>query len=256
MFTVRVLGCWGAYPAPGEATSGYLLEIDGDRILVDCGSGVLSKLFEVCPIEDLRAVILSHHHYDHAADLGILFHAVLLARLSGTRTRSLPIFMPEAEGKILEDLQEEPLIDLHIIGDRDQVRIGGNEGLNAGEPLTVEFRRTKHPIPCFGLVIRHEGHTLAYSADSAFSPDLIDLARAADLFICEASLYDHQADVAISAGHCTAGQAGEAARLAGARRLALTHFPQYGSLRDLREQAHSTFGKEVEMASVRAVWTV
>lgn len=247
MFKVRVLGCWGAYPAPGEATSGYLLESGRERILVDCGSGVLSRFFQVCPIEDLTAVMISHHHYDHAADLGVLYHALLVARLSGKRMRPLPIFMPTAGEKIMRDLEEEPLVNLHIIGDREQVRIGG---------LLAEFRRTQHPVSCFGLVIRYEGLTVAYSADSAYSQDLIDIARGADLFVCEASLYNHQTDVAERAGHCTAGQAGKAARLAGAKRLALTHFPQYGDLRDLREQAQSAFGGNVEMASSTAVWAV
>lgn len=39
---VTVIGCWGGYPAAKEASSGYLLEHDGYKILMDCGSGVLS----------------------------------------------------------------------------------------------------------------------------------------------------------------------------------------------------------------------
>ena len=67
MFQVRVLGCYGAYPAAQEATAGYLIETKEHTILVDCGSGVLSALFMYKKMQDLTAVIISHEHYDHYA---------------------------------------------------------------------------------------------------------------------------------------------------------------------------------------------
>ena len=41
---MTVVGFWGGFPEAGEATSGYLFEHDGFRLLVDCGSGVLAQL--------------------------------------------------------------------------------------------------------------------------------------------------------------------------------------------------------------------
>ncbi|PRS39145.1 hypothetical protein C6W19_10090, partial [Bacillus sp. RJGP41] len=43
--------------------------------VLDCGSGVLSQLQNHMKPEDLGAVVLSHYHPDHVADIGVLQHA-------------------------------------------------------------------------------------------------------------------------------------------------------------------------------------
>ena len=42
---LTILGCYGPYPKAGGACSGYLLEDETTKILIDCGNGVLSRLF-------------------------------------------------------------------------------------------------------------------------------------------------------------------------------------------------------------------
>src|SRR5215208_6042693 len=41
---LTVVGCSPAWPNPGGAQSGYLVESDGRRLLLDCGPGVLPRL--------------------------------------------------------------------------------------------------------------------------------------------------------------------------------------------------------------------
>ena len=86
---ITVIGFWGGYPAKNEASSGYLLEYGDYRILLDCGSGVLSELQNHMRPEELHAVVLSHYHPDHIADVGVLQHALLIQQLlSGNRRMS------------------------------------------------------------------------------------------------------------------------------------------------------------------------
>ena len=59
---LTVLGRHGPYPRPGGACSGYLLEDGETRVLIDCGSGVLSRLLEIMRPEQLDAIVLSHLH--------------------------------------------------------------------------------------------------------------------------------------------------------------------------------------------------
>ncbi len=61
---MTVVGFWGGFPEAGEATSGYLFEHDGFRLLVDCGSGVLAQLQKYITPSDIDAVVLSHYHHD------------------------------------------------------------------------------------------------------------------------------------------------------------------------------------------------
>lgn len=75
---IRVIGRWGAYPKRGEATAGFLLEIGNHKILLDCGSGVLSALQNFIELNELTTVFLSHNHFDHMADLGCLQYACLI----------------------------------------------------------------------------------------------------------------------------------------------------------------------------------
>ena len=50
---LTVLGASGGFPSAGGATSGYLLELDGRYILIDCGSGVLANLFRFIRLEQI-----------------------------------------------------------------------------------------------------------------------------------------------------------------------------------------------------------
>src|SRR5436305_9349572 len=65
---LTVIGCSPAWPNPGGAQSGYLVEGKG-RLLLDCGPGVLARLREREPWPRIDAIAISHLHLDHVADL-------------------------------------------------------------------------------------------------------------------------------------------------------------------------------------------
>ena len=58
---LTVLGNWSPYPAAGGACSGYLLEAEDTKILLECGNGITGKLHEYYQAWDLDAIIISHH---------------------------------------------------------------------------------------------------------------------------------------------------------------------------------------------------
>jgi ribonuclease BN (tRNA processing enzyme) len=73
---LTVLGGCGAWPAAGQACSGYLLEHDGFRLLLDPGYATLPRLLQRVDATGVDAVLVSHGHPDHGADL----HPLLRAR--------------------------------------------------------------------------------------------------------------------------------------------------------------------------------
>ena len=66
---LTVAGCSPAWPNPGGAQSGYLLESDGKRLLLDYGPGVLARLREREPWPEVDAIALTHWHLDHWGDV-------------------------------------------------------------------------------------------------------------------------------------------------------------------------------------------
>jgi ribonuclease BN (tRNA processing enzyme) len=120
----------------------------------------------------------------------------------------------------------------------EEIKLGAMRAL----PVQVE-----HSVPAFGFRIEVGGlrrKALAYSGDTRQCNGLIELAREANLFLCEATLQDGVGDAEFNRrqleAHMTARQAGEAASKAGARNLALTHLMYYLDPAQSQAQAQST----------------
>ena len=78
-----------------------------------------------------------------------------------------------------------------------------------------------HPVETFGLRFAHGGASIAYSADTGETDELVRLAADADVVLFEAAFLDRPGlppDL-----HLTARQAAEHATRAGAGHLVLTH---------------------------------
>ena len=84
--------------------------------------------------------------------------------------------------------------------------------------------------------------TLAYSGDTGPTPRLAELARDADLFLCEATLADPEP---AERGHLTADEARDAFRASGAQRLLVIHRPEELPLDAELELAHDGLSLEV-----------
>jgi len=117
-----------------------------------------------------------------------------------------------------------------------------------GEPFEaagfglVAYRLLHYAIESYGLRVSNGTRTLAYSADSAPCDGLVELARDADLFLCEATLSQPEHGIR---GHLTADEAIEAHESSGARRLVVIHRPDELPLPDGVERAHD--GLELEV---------
>src|SRR5581483_9559300 len=66
---LTVVGCSPAWPNPGGAQSGYLVEDDGRRLLLDCGPGVLARLRQDAEWPEVDAIVITHFHLDHWGDV-------------------------------------------------------------------------------------------------------------------------------------------------------------------------------------------
>ncbi|MCD6123505.1 MAG: MBL fold metallo-hydrolase [Spirochaetales bacterium] len=233
---ITVLGYWGAYPAAGEATSGYLFQDRNTNILLDCGSAVLSELQKHIDISNLDAVILSHYHADHVADIHCLQYAVMLESLQHKRDRNLPIYAYSKHSQF-ETLTFEDYTEGIALREESEIAIGD---------FSFSFIKTVHPEICMAVKITHYGKTAVYTADTEYFDKLTDFSRYADILLCEASLYrEYEGKVE---GHMSGAQAGKLAAEADVGALLLTHLPRYGNHERLREEAGEYYRGNITLA--------
>jgi ribonuclease BN (tRNA processing enzyme) len=217
---VSVIGCSPAWPNAGGAQSGYLVEGDG-RLLLDCGPGVLARL----RAQDggwprVDAVAITHFHLDHWGDLvPWIFGGAFGPGRDAPRPQ---LWLPPGGRQRLREHGERMSFAGQIDGVFDVQEYGEGEPFRAGGFDVVPLRLEHYSELTFGLRVSNHSGTLAYSGDTGPSPALVELARGVDVFLCEATL---QAPEPAERGHLSEGEAVEAFRAAGAKRLVVIHRP-------------------------------
>jgi len=211
---LTVLGSCGAYPEAGQACSGYLVEHDGFRLLVDLGYAVVPRLFEHLTAAGVDAVFISHGHPDHCADLNPLLRARVLG---DEELPPLPVYaLPGALDAVLALDRPGMLADGYVLHEL----IPGND-LGIG-PFGAQTRLLPHSRPNAGVRLAAGGQVLTYTGDTGPDDGVVGLARGADLLLAEASFID-QAPEDSRRTLSSARQQGRQAAEAGAGRLLLTH---------------------------------
>jgi ribonuclease BN (tRNA processing enzyme) len=229
---LHVVGCSPAWPNPGGAQSGYLVEVDGRRLLLDCGPGVLPRLREREGWPRIDAIAITHFHLDHWGDLVPWAFGGLFG--TGQESRPPELWLPRGGRETLHGL--DPVLYANAVlefFDVQEYEEGTPFGA-AGFEIAA-LRMLHYGIASYGLRVSAGGRTLAYSADSAPCDNLVELARGADLFLCEATLAQPEQG---TRGHLTADEALEAFRAAEAQRLVVVHRPDELPLPESVERAH------------------
>lgn len=239
---LTVIGYWGGYPAPESATSSYLLEKDDFTLVIDAGSGALSRLQKYKHVLDIDAVILSHYHHDHVADIGVLQYAWLVQSYVVGNRDILPIYAHTEDREGFERLTHEFT---------EGVAYNPNETLEIG-PFSITFLKTKHPVPCYGMRITDGESTLVYTADSSYQDEWIPFAKDADVLITDCNFYKEQDGS--QAGHMTSVEGATIAKQANVKELILSHLPQYGELQNLITEASEVFTGKILLAKEGLVW--
>ncbi|WP_125607431.1 MBL fold metallo-hydrolase [Lapidilactobacillus bayanensis] len=235
---ITVLGYYGGYPTATDGTTGFLVEDSGYSLLLDCGSGVLKVLQQYLDPLQLDAVILTHYHQDHIADVGVLQYYWQL-RQGQRKEKLLPIY-GNTEDPLNFGSLTWPTATIGRAYDPD-------ETLQLG-PLTITFCRTIHPVPTFAMrIVDKMGKILVFTADSRYFSGLTDFAQAADLLITDTNFDSTKVG---KMWHMTAAQSGQLASAAQAKQLLLSHLPQQiEHQRILREAKQQVDGIPIQLAS-------
>lgn len=244
--TVTILGSGTCVPSLKRSSAAILVRSGPARILVDVGDGTLHRLVAAGEtVFSITHLVLTHFHPDHSGALP----AFLFANKYPAIQRRVPLqlvggpglgrffgALTAAWGHWLQ-LPEElfSLVELTAAGE-DRLSAAG---------FTLRACPVVHnPESLAYRITGADGAAVVYSGDTDPCDALVDLARDADLFICEASLPDGQK----VPGHLTPSLAGRLAARAGVGHLVLTHLYPPCDRVDIAAQCRRTWSGPLTVA--------
>jgi ribonuclease BN (tRNA processing enzyme) len=225
----------------GAMPTSSLLELDGRRIVVDCGLGVSKALVEAgVSLRELDLVFITHLHSDHILELGPLVHT---AWVTG-QSKPVTIYGPPGLSAYWDGFRASMATDIHLrITDDgrapldDFVRIEEiAPGPVAVEGLRVSALAVRHPPVEHAFAFRFDGSvSVTFSGDTTHFPPLAGFAKGTDVLIHEAMLPEgidlilektgggEKLRAHLNASHTVVDDAARIAADAGAGHLALHH---------------------------------
>ncbi|MGH3811853.1 MAG: MBL fold metallo-hydrolase [Pseudonocardiaceae bacterium] len=241
---LTVLGCSGSVPAPESHASGYLVRAGDTTVVLDLGNGTFGALQRYLDPFHIDALILSHLHPDHCADVSAMTvyrryrphrppcDPLALYGPTDVAERLVAAYAPSADERNVTDLSDvydfRPVADLFRIGE-----------------LEVRAAPVEHPCEAYALRISHAGSTLVYSGDTGPCRPLVELATGADVLLAEASWPEGPGNP--RGVHLSGKQAGQAAAAAGVSRLLITHVPPWTDTEQVLSEAKAAFDGPTEL---------
>jgi len=189
---VTLLGTGTHFPNAERFGSAIFVEVDGKKLLFDCGRGVVIGLTQagVSP-KEIHDLFLTHLHSDHVVGIPDLW-------LSGWflgRSEPLRIWGPQGTSSMVDHLAQAFAFDIHIRQaapdplpakaveiDAKYVAQGEiyNDGLTRVSAFLVDHGAVK---PAFGYRVDSADHSVVISGDTKFSQNLVDFAKGTDCLI-------------------------------------------------------------------------
>lgn len=232
----------------GRANPSSLVTAAGRSYVVDCGYGVTRQLVEAgVEAHEVRTILITHNHSDHMLELGPLVYSAW----AGGLREPIDVWGPPPVGRAVAGFLESLGYDIHIRMEdegrpdlRKLVRVHEFEATDMPsvvferEGIKVSAVKVRHPPIARAYAYRFDtpDRSIVLSGDTTYSPELIALARGADVLVHEVmhlggldrllarnpnapTMRKHLLD-----SHTTTEQLGRVAAEAGARTVVLSHF--------------------------------
>src|ERR1051325_4328520 len=217
---LTILGSGTAIPNGERNSSGYFVEGDGVRLMMDCGAGTLHALARYgLEGERLTHIFLSHFHIDHIGELASLFFAFRHG-LKIPRAEPLTLIAPRGIERLIHHLKEafgEKLFTPKFPFVLMEVEPGETIRLNNDWILSVA--KTPHTDESLALRVAGRQGSLCYTGDTAWCDELPRFLYETDLLISQCSFRQPKADVR----HLSVSDVARLASRARARKLVVTH---------------------------------
>ncbi len=215
------VGTGTAAPSAGRVQAGHLVEAGDVRLLLDCGSGVASRMADLgLAWQEITHLALTHFHADHTTDLATLVYAWRYGQLP-PRSRPLEIVGPPGTVALLH--RHAGAFGAGILAPGFPLvarELAPGDATALADGVRLASRKVPHTEESVAYSVERAGRRVVFTGDTGPDPELGAWARGCDVLLAECSLPTAMA----IATHLTPEQCGELAAAAAPALLALTHF--------------------------------
>ena len=217
---LTILGTSAAYPGPGQACSGLLIQQTPTNILIDCGTGVLSNLQKSLELYAVSDIIITHMHADHFIDL-IPYRYALKYGFDSSQSIRPTLHLPPGGIEVLNQVVTPFSESDNFLADVFDISEYTPEKTFRLNNLDVKLVPVVHYIPSYAISVSNS-HKIAYSSDTSMCSALSQVAQHADILVCNVGRC-LEPDKESLWGHLRPSEAGTLAKEAEVKRLILTH---------------------------------
>ena len=249
--SLYILGAGTPTPTPTRFGSAYVVDVDGEKLMFDCGPAATHKLVQsgLRPTE-IDNLFFTHHHFDHDID----YPCFLLCRWDQSigKENMLNVYGPRLTERITHGVLDE---EAGIFAHDWKARVSHPLSLNTYEsrggklprkppvvnardivPSTVATAKkwevsaapADHVQPYLdSLAYRLDtvsGKSFVFTGDTAPCDSVVELAKDADVMLCmcwdDQEIMDAEGE---ASGQCGTTGAGRMAEAAGVKTLVLVH---------------------------------
>ena len=234
-----ILGSGTSVPHAQRSSSGYWLETEKGKLLLDCSASAIHRMAqENLDWANVDAIWISHFHLDHCGGLAPFLFGTKYAPETQGRKKVLRIFGPKGLRKLFANFDKAN--DYGLLEQPFPVEITEVEPLEKFQILPdaeAVAAKTPHTPESCAIHIKSENKTLVYTSDTGLEKALGAFARSVDLFVMECSFVKNKP----VEKHLELADAMFLARLSEAKKIVLTHFyPEWDAF---------DFEKEIEKFS-------
>jgi len=246
MIRLTTVGTGTAAPWPGRVQSGHVIEVGAVRLLMDCGSGIATRLADVgIRWQEITHMAISHFHADHIVDLPTILYAWRYGQLP-PRSRALDIIGPAGTVQLLARFAAIFGDALLSLGFPISVReLSPGDGIALGDGVQLRCTKVPHTQESVAYSVEARGRRIVYTGDTGPDDALGAWAAGADVLLAECSLPDAMA----LPTHLTPSQCGTLGAAANPGLLALTHFYPPVEAVDIRGEVGARFKGPVALAT-------
>jgi ribonuclease BN (tRNA processing enzyme) len=237
---VTILGSGTCVPSLKRSSCSVLMQIGASSLLFDSGPGTMRRLLETqTTIFDITHIFYSHFHPDHT---GEFVPFIFATKYPDRNRRKIPLTVSGGRGLLnfYERLKSVYGQWIELTPGLLEIIEFDNENADTitFEDFTINTAPVQHNEESIAFrIIGTDGFSAVYTGDTDYSETIIDLAKDADLLICECALPDkHKVK-----GHLTPSLAGDLATKAGVRKLVLTHFYPECDKEDIAAECRQTY---------------